>query len=322
MTIPENTLDSGDSKDNRRSLELSQAPVNDTNAGRLRIYDRKEQAEWRETFGMELPAKRKPAKQEEGSSISICDPYQQDQPAGAGLLPERKLREAVRLAEQLTGSTWLKELAKVNQAQSQDTETNQRVPIREAMNVIRAIIARVKGGGAVGEGDLSALCAAFDQLGAAAVQCKAVHNQQELGYIRYVRGLLGSYLNHTVARHEDPLPRMELSELGSTARGSARPVAAMNDMRVDLKDAGALAGATELVGVSSPQLPRVDLDVAGAVAHSPGQTSPRVALNEETGRLITGSLAAEKPGASFRLSNPEETGVLISQREKAARSLT
>jgi hypothetical protein len=221
------------------------------------------------------------------------------------------------------------EVKKISTAQGNSTETPERIPIREAMNTIRAIIARVKGGGAVGADDLSALSAAFNQLGMAAVECKAAHNLPELSFIRHVRGLLGSFLGKSVPDSDNPLPRIELTESGSLAEGFKSNA---GSIRSDFSSAGVLAGSLGPVGEAVAGLPRVDIDMGGVVAHASGQTlenktadhgqAPKVVLNEEPGRIRSGSLDPGKSDLSLRFSALEQIGVLISQREQADKSVT
>lgn len=324
-----NTSDGyGDSPKRRLPADSLEAAGQEANLKGLEIYDRKAEAEWQETFGIERKAHKR-LKRQEQTAINLSDPYEAD--SGEPPQPTQRRERSRPLAEPASLAA-ASEDTKTTKAHGKGGEPPEKIPIREAMSTIRAIISRVKSGGAVGADDLSALGAAFDQLGAAALECKAAHNWPELKFIAHIRNLLGSYLGKTVPDAQNPLPRVELAEAGSIAgsfKGSAR---LPGETRFDLTSAGTLAHPAGAVGEPVASLPRVDIDMGGALAHTSGQTpeiktanhveTRRVVMSEEPGRISSGSPDPGKVDLPLRMSTLEQIGVLISQREQAGKSVT
>jgi len=289
------------------------------------VYDRAAEADWKRTFGVRR-AKERP---EEGTALDVSNPY----PAGSEGSPfDGWTRRHSRLSPEGPVLPILYSESRRNDAQkSVDQHDPARVPIREAMNTIRSILAHVRSVNHISAAEESALNSAYDLLGAAAAQCRIEHNWGELKFIDRVRGLLAAGLGRDQPEVLHPLPRVDLTDTGALAQSTRSP-ARLEKARSDFDGAGTLVGQLGLAGGSPIDAPRVDVDTAGAVSPAGGTLkkapalhhleTPRVASVEETGRTNSASLESERTGWPGRWSNLEQIGILISQRERSGKSVT
>jgi hypothetical protein len=295
----------------------------DAGEGSLDIYDRGSQSDWRATFR----TKRRSQSLDEQSSLYLSDPY----PVESTVSPIRpQYRDAAALSQ--TGNRVDQSSESLNRRSDQNRipETPARVPIAEAMMTIRSIIASVKGGASVGPEQI----AAFEQLGVAAVECKAAHNLQELQFIGRVRNLLGSYLGKTTGDTPGPTPRMESAETGVVSERSARVLEFGSSNRRELETAGTLAGPPGLTHDRAAMGNRFDQEMTTTITDGSDQTHERKsALTEQfTPRTVAEDRQAngvqELPGEiskshdSGRFFDLEQLGILIALRDRPTRSIT
>ena len=320
------------------------------------LYDRTCAADWRETFGLDRQARRR----ERRASLNLTNPYEEETPVVS--LATTPYECPVK-----PGGTQPEAVILTNPPEDEPRRPGKRkigdpppkkVPIREAMSTIRSIVARVKSGGEVNQSDISALNGAYEQLGAAAIECKAAANWKELKFIGRVRTLLGSYLRKTVPKADKPerqAPRTDVLDgqsadddsSGTRPRLRTRRVDAQSPVvddsspgrprfrqRRDLDLAGELVLQTGTSEDQPAQRPRVDHEMTTALTFTAQPTfgrriprgdftqAGRLLSSDEADRLVSLGDDPSRPISPVRLNELEQLGVLVSQRDRIARSIT
>lgn len=322
------------------------------------LYDRSSAADWRETFGLDRRARRR----ERRASLNLTNPYEEETPVVAlastpyecPVKPGGIQPEAVTLTNLIPED----EPRRPGKRKIGDPPPK-KVPIREPMSTIRAIVARVKSGAEVNQSDISALNYAFEQLGNAAIECKAAANWKELKFIGRVRNLLGSYLRKTVPKADKPERQAPSTDVvdGQSAdddyssatrpRLRSRRVDAQYPVvddsspgrprfrqRRDLDLAGELVLQTGTSEDQTAQRPRVDHEMTTALTFTAQPTlgrriprgdftqAGRLLSSDEAERLVSLGDDPSRPISPVRLNELEQLGVLVSQRDRIARSIT
>lgn len=322
------------------------------------LYDRSSAADWRETFGLDRRARRR----ERRASLNLTNPYEEETPVVSlastayecPVKPGGTQPEAVNL----TSPTPPEDEPRRPGKRKIGDPPPKKVPIREAMSTIRAIVAHVKSGGEASQADIAALNGAYEQLGAAAIECKAAANWKEFKFIGRVRTLLGSYLRKTVPKSDKSgreAPRTDVVDGQSADNDSSATRPRLRTRRVDAQSpvvddsspgrprfrqrrdldlAGELVLQTGTSEDQPAQRPRVDHEMTTALTFTAQPTfgrriprgdftqAGRLLSSDEADRLVSLGDDPSRPISPVRLNELEQLGVLVSQRDRIARSVT